>query len=448
MSIEKELERFLTGLDRRNPHQPEFQQAVEDVARSVFPAYLEREDWREARILERLTEPDRVVSFRVTWQTDRGEVRADRAWRVQFNHALGPYKGGLRFHRSVNESVLKFLGFEQVLKNSLTGLPMGGAKGGANFDPRGRSDGEVMRFCQSLMIELHRHIGEDVDVPAGDIGVGTREISYLFGQYTRLENRWAGVLTGKDSDFGGSAIRSEATGYGCVYFCERMLEHHDEGIEGRRVAVSGSGNVALHAAEKAAERGARVLSLSDSDGLLHAADGLDREQIAAVAEHKRDPDARLAGLGDRWKGVRYEKGAKPWSIGCDVAMPCATQNELDADDARALVEGGVRVVCEGANMPTTAEATRVLREEGVLHAPGKAANAGGVAVSGLELSQNAMRMPWSRDAVDDELQGIMADIHARCAEEGERDGRVDYVDGANLAGFRKVADAMLAHGLV
>jgi glutamate dehydrogenase (NADP+) len=446
-SVEKELARFLEGLEKRNPHQPEFRQAVEEVAGSVLPWYLDHEAYRKAQILERLTEPDRIVSFRVSWQTDDGRIRANRAWRVQFSNALGPYKGGLRFHPTVSESVLKFLGFEQVFKNSLTGLPMGGAKGGSNFNPKGKSDDEVMRFCQSLMTELQRHIGEDVDVPAGDIGVGAREISFLFGHYMRLENRWAGVLTGKDRAFGGSAVRTEATGYGCVYFCEQMLERHDDGLEDKRVAISGSGNVALYAAEKVIDEGARVLTLSDSDGLLLAKDGLDREQLEVVKELKEEKRGRLSELADRWKGVSYEADALPWSVECDVAMPCATQNELDVDAAEALIEGGVRAVCEGANMPTTAEAGDLLRQKGVLHAPGKASNAGGVAVSGLEQSQNAMRVSWSHEEVDRRLREIMNEIHARCVEHGERDGRIDYVDGANVAGFRKVAEALLSYGV-
>jgi len=451
MSTDPELAHFFAGLEKRNPHQPEFHQAVEEVATSIFPWYREQAAYRKAQILERLTEPDRIVSFRVSWQTDDGEIRANRAWRVQFSQALGPYKGGLRFDPSVNESVLKFLGFEQVFKNSLTGLPMGGAKGGSNFNPRGKSDAEVMRFCQSLMIELQRHIGEDVDVPAGDIGVGSREISYLFGQYMRLENRWAGVLTGKGCAFGGSAVRTEATGYGCIYFCERMLERHGEGLEGKRIAISGSGNVALYAAEKATERGARVVTFSDSDGLLVAEEGFHGEQIEAVKRLKEDERGRLAELADRWKGVSHRKGAQPWAVPCEIAMPCATQNELDGDDARTLVEGGLVAVCEGANMPTTPEAARVLHEAGVLHAPGKASNAGGVAVSGLEQSQNAMRISWSHDEVDRRLKDIMKGIHERCIEYGEhgaRDGRIDYVTGANVAGFQKVAEALLAYGVV
>lgn len=442
----KEYEAFMRGLKRRNPHQPEFQQAVGEVVESVMPWYLAHEDYRRAQILERVTEPDRIISFRVTWETDSGEIRANRAWRVQFNHSLGPYKGGLRFHPTVNESILKFLGFEQIFKNSLTGLPMGGAKGGSNFNPKDKSDREVMRFCQSLMIELSRHIGEDVDVPAGDIGVGGREVSYLFGQYMRLENRWGGVLTGKGLSYGGSAVRTEATGWGCVYFCEEMLRHHGESLAGKRVAVSGSGNVALYAAQKLIEVGALVVSLSDSRGFRHFPDGLDLDLWHAIRDLK---EVRRGSLAENVGGGTYHPGATPWSIPCDIAMPCATQNELDLDDAIALADQGLMAVCEGANMPVTHEAAGHLRSKGILHAPGKASNAGGVAVSGLEQSQNAMRLSWSRAEVDERLRQIIIDIHARCVAEGTGESeKVDYLKGSNLAGFKKVAGAMLAYGAV
>ena len=445
----KELEHFLEGMKKRNPHEQEFHQAVEDVAASVMPWYLDHKEYHKAQVLERLTEPDRIVIFRVTWQTDEGDIRANRAWRVQFNNSLGPYKGGLRFHPSVNESVLKFLGFEQIFKNSLTGLPMGGAKGGANFNPKGKSDDEVMRFCQSLMTELHRHIGEDVDVPAGDIGVGSREISYLFGQYKRLENRWTGVLTGKGCAFGGSAVRTEATGYGAVYFLEHMLQQHEEGLEGKSIAISGSGNVARYAAEKAMAKGAKVITLSDSDGFVEVKDGLSDEQLKFVHDLKENRRGRISEMADEYDGIEFHKGARPWSVKCDIAMPCATQNELEGEDAKSLVDNGVLAVCEGANMPTTADAAEHFRKHDVLHAPGKASNAGGVAVSGLEQSQNAMRISWSREEVDQRLQKIMTDLHKRCIEFGEgKSGRVNYVDGANIAGFKKVADAMLAYGVV
>jgi glutamate dehydrogenase (NADP+) len=439
---------FMEGLRKRNPHEDEFHQAVEEVATSVMPWYLDHGAYRRAQILERMTEPDRIIIFRVSWQTDDGEVRANRAWRVQFNHALGPYKGGLRFHPTVTQSVLKFLGFEQTFKNSLTGLPMGGAKGGSNFNPKGKSDDEVMRFCQSMMTELHRHIGEDVDVPAGDIGVGAREISYLFGQYMRLENRWSGVLTGKGLSFGGSAVRTEATGYGCVYFLEQMLHQHDDELLGQAVAVSGSGNVATYAAEKCLHKGAKVVTLSDSGGFVHAPDGISLEQLAFVKDLKENRRGRISAFAEQYPGVQYHDGARPWGVDCDIALPCATQNELDEDDAEALIKSKVLAVCEGANMPVTAAAAHRFAEAGVLHAPGKASNAGGVAVSGLEQSQNAMRISWSHDEVDQRLQQIMKDIHARCVEVGQRNGRVNYIDGANIAGFKKVADAMLAYGVV
>ena len=444
---EKELESFMHGLRKRNPHEKEFHQAVCEVATSVMPWYLQHEKLRKAQILERVTEPDRIITFRVTWETDDGQIRANRAWRVQFNHALGPYKGGLRFHPSVTQSVLKFLGFEQIFKNSLTGLPMGGAKGGSNFNPRGKSESEVMRFCQSMMTELHRHIGEDIDVPAGDIGVGSREVSFLFGQYMRLENRWSGVLTGKGQSFGGSAVRTEATGWGCVYFCDDMLKHHGESIEGKRVAVSGAGNVALYAAQKLIHKGARVVSLSDSKGCIHIPHGLNMEQWHEIYDLKEVRYGRLAEYED--KDVTYHDGENPWGIECDIAMPCATQNELDGEDARTLVKNGLMAVCEGANMPTTAEAMEVFREHQIFHAPGKASNAGGVAVSGLEQSQNAMRISWDSEEVDRRLREIMKRIHQRCVDEGvTSNNHVDYIDGSNIGGFKKVAEAMLAYGAV
>ena len=445
---QKELDHFMEGLRKRNPYETEFHQAVEEVAASVMPWYLQHDDYRKAQILERVTEPDRIVIFRVSWETDGGDIRANRACRVQFNHALGPYKGGLRFHPTVTESVLKFLGFEQIFKNSLTGLPMGGAKGGSNFNPKDKSEREVMRFCQSLMTELHRYIGEDVDIPAGDIGVGSREISYLFGQYMRLENRWAGVLTGKGSSFGGSAVRTEATGYGCVYFCEEILNHRGEGLGGKTIAISGSGNVALYAAEKALNKSARVVTLSDSGGLVHIEDGLNEEQLEFVKDLKERRRGRISELADRYEGVEFYENSRPWAVKCQIAMPCATQNELDAEDAKSLLGNGVMAVCEGANMPLTADAIHLLAERKVLHAPGKASNAGGVAVSGLEQSQNSMRISWSREEVDGRLQTIMSEIHQRCVQHGEEKGRVDYVAGANIAGFKKVADAMLAYGVV
>ncbi|MEX1025856.1 MAG: NADP-specific glutamate dehydrogenase [Planctomycetota bacterium] len=447
-AIEKELEAFMQGLEKRNPHEPEFHQAVEEVATSVMPIYLDNQRWRDAQLLERVTEPDRIITFRVSWETDDGQIRANRAWRVQFSNALGPYKGGLRFDPSVTQSVLKFLGFEQIFKNSLTGLPMGGAKGGSNFNPKGKSEREVMRFCQSMMIELHRHIGEDVDVPAGDIGVGSREVSFLFGQYVRLENRWTGVLTGKGQASGGSAGRTEATGYGCVYFCEEVLAHQGEGLKNKRIAISGSGNVARYAAEKAIEDGAHVLSLSDSSGTAYIPNGLTPEMLRFAHQLKELRRGRIAELAKQFDGVEYKADANPWDLACDIAMPCATQNELDELDAEALIKNGVRVVCEGANMPTTVAAIDRFKEAKVLHVPGKASNAGGVGVSGLEMTQNSMRMSWSRERVDQELRAIMKSIHQRCVDHAPAGEHIDYVDGANIAGFTKVAEALYAYGVV
>ena len=446
-ALEKEITAFMDGLEHRNPHESEFRQAVHDVVASVMPVYLDNRDYREAQVLERLTEPDRIVTFRVSWETDSGAIRANRGWRVQFNHALGPYKGGLRFSPGVTQSVLKFLGFEQIFKNSLTGLPMGGAKGGSNFNPRDKSDREVMRFCQSFMAELFRHVGEDIDVPAGDIGVGAREISYLFGQHLRLTNRWTGVLTGKGCSFGGSAVRTEATGYGCVYFCEEMLNHRDESIENRRIVISGSGNVARYAAEKAIELGAKVMTLSDSDGFILAKDGLTDEHLEFIHELKEVRRGRIGEAAEQFDTLEFHEDSAPWQVECDIAMPCATQNELDDKAAEHLISNGVRAVCEGANMPVTADATLLLRDAQVTHAPGKAANAGGVAVSGLEMSQNAMRLSWSREEVDERLRKIMKEIHDRCTDEGGRGDRVDYIDGANIAAFRKVADTMVSFGV-
>ena len=443
-----DLDRFMRGLVRRNPGEPEFHQAVKEVMGSLIPFMLDHPRYAAGGILERMTEPDRIIVFRVCWLDDRNRVRTNRAYRVQFNNAIGPYKGGLRFHRDVTLSVLKFLGFEQTFKNSLTGLPMGGAKGGADFNPKGKSDAEVMRFCHSMMTELARHIGEDVDVPAGDIGVGAREISYLFGQYKRINNRFAGTLTGKGVAFGGSLIRTEATGYGCVYFVENMLKRHGEGLAGRTCAVSGSGNVAIYAAEKAVDLGARVVTLSDSGGFVHDPDGIDAEKLAFVKDLKEVRRGRISEYADRF-ACTHHPGARPWGVPCDVALPCATQNELDAGDAEVLIANGVRAVGEGANMPCSLEATERFRAAGVLFGPAKAANAGGVAVSGLEQSQNALRMSWSREEVHERLRTIMTEIHEKCCAYGDGgDGGIDYVRGANVAGFVKVADAMLAYGAV
>jgi glutamate dehydrogenase (NADP+) len=444
-----EVDHFMQGLVKRNPDELEFHQAVQEVTESVMPFILENRRYKDAQILERMTEPDRIIIFRVTWEDDSGQIRANRAWRVQFNNSIGPYKGGMRFHPDVTLSVLKFLGFEQTFKNSLTGLPMGGGKGGSNFNPKGKSDREVMRFCHSLMIELHRHIGEDTDVPAGDIGVGSREISFMFGQYKRLENRFSGILTGKGLAFGGSLIRTEATGYGCVYFCEHMFREIGDSIDAKTCSVSGSGNVAIYAVEKALDYGAKVVTMSDSSGFVHDPAGIDREKLRYIRELKEVRRGRISEYAEQFSGVEFYKDKAPWAVPVDIAFPCATQNELSEQDARTLVDNGVKVVCEGANMPTELGGVHVFQNAGVLFGPAKAANAGGVAVSGLEQSQNALRLSWGRAEVDQRLQTIMHDIHARCVEFGRReDGTVDYVDGANIGGFVKVADAMLAYGVV
>ena len=445
----EEIENFMAGLIRRNPGEPEFHQAVREVVETLMPVVLANPKYREAQILERLTEPDRIIIFRVCWEDDQGNIRVNRAWRVQFNNAIGPYKGGLRFHPSVNQSILKFLGFEQTFKNSLTGLPTGGGKGGSNFNPRGKSDREVMRFCQSLMIELHRHIGEDTDVPAGDIGVGAREISNLFGQYIRLSNRYVGVLTGKGLSFGGSLIRTEATGYGCVYFCENMLNHINDGLDGKTVSISGSGNVALYAAQKAMSHGAKVLTMSDSGGFIHDSEGLNMEKWAFIKDLKEVRRGRIKEAAEEFPSITYHEGKRPWSVPVKIALPCATQNELNEAEAKELLSNGVVAVCEGANMPTDLAGADAFRKAKILFGPGKAANAGGVAVSGLEQSQNALRLSWTRNEVDTRLQAIMHDIHKKCVEQGTmEDGHVDYVDGANIAGFMKVAETMVAYGVV
>ena len=448
-SVEKELQSFMSGLEKRNPHETEYHQAVREVVETLIPFVHENQKYKDAQILERMTEPDRVVIFRVTWEDDEGNFRVNRAWRVQFNNSIGPYKGGLRFHPSVTLSVLKFLGFEQVLKNSLTGLPMGGAKGGSNFNPKGKSDNEVMRFCQSMMVELSRHIGDDVDIPAGDIGVGAREISYLFGQYKRLINRFSGILTGKGLAFGGSLVRTEATGYGCVYFCEHMFSQRGDGINGKRVVISGSGNVALYAAEKAIQKGAKVLTMSDSSGFVYDSEGITPEKLDFIKVLKEERRGRISEYSAKFKGVDFHEGESPWSVPCDIAFPCATQNEINLEDARTLLKNGVQAVAEGANMPTMLEGVHAFLEAKILFGPAKAANAGGVAVSGLEQSQNALRLSWSHAEVDQRLQTIMAEIHKKCVKYGaESDKYVNYVRGANIGGFVKVADAMLAYGAV
>jgi len=444
----KDLECFMHGLEKRNQGEAEFLQAVREVAETVFPYIEKNPQYRKARVLERMTEPDRVISFRVTWMDDDGNYRVNRAFRVQFNNSIGPYKGGLRFHPSVNLSILKFLGFEQTFKNSLTGLPMGGAKGGSNFNPKGKSDNEIMRFCQSLMTELQRYIGENVDVPAGDIGVGAREISYLFGQYKRLRNEWTGTLTGKGLSYGGSLVRKEATGYGCVYFTQNMLKNIGDDLNGKRVCISGSGNVAIYAAEKAIELGATVHTLSDSGGYIYDSAGIDTKKLALVKQIKEVDRGRISDYIKTYPEAEYHAGKRPWGHETDIALPCATQNELDLKDAEELVKNGAKAVAEGANMPTTADAMNYFIDKKVLFAPGKAANAGGVAVSGLEQSQNALRLSWSRQEVDAKLQTIMTDIHTTCLEYGQEEGYVNYVKGSNIGGFIKVADAMVAYGSV
>ncbi len=448
---QKEYDRFMAGLAKRNPGETEFIQAVGEVGASIIPFMHRNREYKDQTLLERMTEPDRIIIFRVSWEDDAGNIRANRAWRVQFNRAIGPYKGGMRFHESVNQSILKFLGFEQCFKNSLTGLPMGGGKGGANFSPKGRSDREVMRFCQSLMTELARYIGPDTDVPAGDIGVGAREIGYLFGQYMRIKNEYEGVLTGKGLSFGGSAVRSEATGWGCVYFCKHVLEEHGHSIEGKTVVVSGSGNVAVFAAEKATSFGGKVVTLSDSEGFIYDPDGIDAEKLAYIKDLKFNRRGRISEYAGKYKKAKFTKGSRPWGVKCDVALPCATQNELDGAAAKTLAKNGTIVVCEGANMPCTQAAIDHFHAKGILYAPGKAANAGGVAVSGLEQSQNALRLSWGREEVDERLQEIMSSIHAKCVVDGrggKKSGVVNYVDGANVAGFRKLADAMMSYGVV
>ncbi|KGQ28156.1 NADP-specific glutamate dehydrogenase [Gallibacterium anatis] len=435
-------------IKQRDPNQAPFHQAVEEVFGSLAPFIAKNPKYAQQGLLERIVEPERVVMFRVSWVDDKGQVQVNRGYRIQMNSAIGPYKGGLRFHPTVDLGVLKFLAFEQVFKNALTTLPMGGGKGGSDFDPKGKSDAEVMRFCQAFMTELSRHIGADLDVPAGDIGVGGREIGYLFGQYKRVRNEFASVLTGKGLPYGGSLIRPEATGYGVVYFAQSMLKTKGQSIEGKRVLISGSGNVAQYAAEKAIQLGAKVLTLSDSNGFVKFADsGMTEAQLAALIELKEVRRERIA-VYAKEQGLEYFANQKPWGIPCDVALPCATQNELDAEDAKTLLSNGCICVAEGANMPSTLGAVNVFIDAKILYAPGKASNAGGVATSGLEMSQNAIRLSWSREEVDQRLFDIMANIHENCVANGSENGYINYVNGANIAGFRKVADAMLAQGIV
>jgi len=449
MTDHVDLSTFMEGVTKRNPGQREFIQAVQEVAQDIYEFIADKEEYHHYQILRRIAEPDRIVSFRVCWEDDNANIRVQRGWRVQNNNSIGPYKGGIRFHPSVTESILKFLAFEQTFKNALTGLPMGGGKGGANFNPKGKSDHEVMRFCQSFMTELYRHVGADVDVPAGDIGVGAREIGYMFGQYKRITNQFTGVLTGKGLEYGGSLIRTEATGYGAVYFLQNMLKVRGTDLEGKTAVISGSGNVAAHAAEKIVQLGGKVLTLSDSEGFVHDHDGFDQEKIDWVKAHKTKRRGRISDYAKEFRGATFHEGMTPWGVPCDVALPCATQNELLAMDARALVGNGCIAVAEGANMPTNLEGVHVFKAARILFAPGKAANAGGVAVSGLEMSQNSERRAWKEDELQQLLLDIMQGIHDRCVAYGrEHDGYIDYVKGANIAGFKKVADAMLAFGVV
>lgn len=447
--MESKINAFMEYVKERNSYEPEFLQAVHEVAETVIPFIENNPKYQGKKLLERMVEPERVLMFRVPWVDDNGETQVNRGYRVEFNSAIGPYKGGLRFHPSVNLSILKFLGFEQVFKNSLTTLPMGGGKGGSDFNPKGKSDNEVMKFCQSFMTELSRHIGADTDVPAGDIGVGGREIGYMFGQYKRLRNEFTGVLTGKGATWGGSLIRPEATGYGNVYFAENMLKTKGDSFNGKTVAISGSGNVAQYACEKATELGAKVVTLSDSKGYIYDADGIDADKLAFVMELKNVKRGRISEYVNEYPNAKFVEGKRPWAEKVDIALPCATQNELNGEEAKVLVDNGCMCVSEGANMPSTPEAIEVFQKAKILFAPGKASNAGGVATSGLEMSQNSLRLSWTREEVDSKLHGIMNSIHEACVTYGTQDGGyVDYVKGANVAGFVKVADAMLDQGVV
>jgi glutamate dehydrogenase (NADP+) len=442
-----DLDEFMQGLIKRNPGEIEFHQAVEEVATSVIPFINEHPQYVENRILERMTEPDRTIIFRACWEDDEGNVRTNRGYRIQFNNAIGPYKGGLRFHPSVNLSILKFLGFEQTFKNSLTTLPMGSGKGGADFNPKGKSEREIMRFCQAFMTELSKHIGENVDVPAGDIGVGAREISYMFGQYKRLKNEFTGALTGKALEFGGSLIRKEATGYGCAYFMEEMLKHQGDAIKGKSCLVSGSGNVAQFCAQKIMHLGGKVLTLSDSSGFIHDPDGLNEEKLDYIIDLKTNRRGRISEFAEKFK-CKFHKDKRPWSIKADLAFPCATQNELELPDAKLLIKNGCRAVAEGANMPTTKDAIDAFHKAKIIFSPGKASNAGGVSVSGLEMTQNSIRLSWQREELEERLKTIMHDIHQQCVNYGTEKDHVDYIKGANIAGFVKVAEAMVAYGVI
>jgi len=447
--MEATINAFMDMVKQRNNHEPEFIQAVQEVAETVIPYIVKHDIYHGKNILLRMVEPERLISFRVSWVDDAGEIQVNRGYRIQMNSAIGPYKGGLRFHPTVNASILKFLAFEQVFKNSLTTLPMGGGKGGSDFDPKGKSDNEIMRFCHAFMGELFRHIGPNTDVPAGDIGVGGREIGFMFGMYKKLRNEFTGVLTGKGASWGGSLIRPEATGYGNVYFADNMLKVKGESFDGKRVVISGSGNVAQYAAEKAIELGATVLTMSDSGGYIVDEDGINTEKLQFVMDLKNVKRGRISEYVDKYPNAKYVAGDRPWSVKCDIALPCATQNELNGEEAKTLIANGCMCVSEGANMPSTPEAIHEFQKSKILFAPGKASNAGGVATSGLEMSQNSLRLSWSREEVDARLKDIMEDIHDSCVEYGKReDGSIDYITGANIAGFVKVADAMLAQGVV
>ena len=447
--MSESIKSFVEAVAKRNPNEPEFMQAVHEVAETVIPFIEENKKYQNKMLLERMVESERIITFRVVWTDDKGDIQVNRGYRIQMNSAIGPYKGGIRFHPSVNLSILKFLAFEQTFKNSLTTLPMGGGKGGADFDPKGKSDNEVMRFCQAFMTELSKHIGDNTDVPAGDIGVGGREVGYMFGQYKRLRNEFTGVLTGKGISFGGSLIRPEATGYGDVYFAQSMLNTKGDSFTGKIVVISGSGNVAQYAAEKATQLGGKVVTLSDSSGYIYDADGIDAAKLAYVMEIKNELRGRISDYLTKYPNAKYVAGKRPWEVKCDVALPCATQNELNEEEAKMLVANGCICVAEGANMPSTPEAVIVFHKAKILFAPGKASNAGGVATSGLEMSQNSLRLSWTAEEVDERLKKIMLDIHASCVKFGkDATGYVDYVKGANIAGFVKVADAMLAQGVV
>jgi len=447
--MKSKINAFMDYVEKRNTNEPEFLQAVHEVAETVIPFIEENLKYKDKKLLQRMVEPERTIIFRVPWLDDSGEIQVNRGYRIEFNSAIGPYKGGLRFHPSVNISILKFLGFEQVFKNSLTTLPMGGGKGGSDFNPKGKSDNEVMKFCQSFMSELFRHIGENTDVPAGDIGVGGREIGFLFGQYKKLRNEFTGVLTGKGLSYGGSLIRPEATGYGAVYFAENMLKTRNDSFKGKIVLVSGSGNVAQYAVEKATQLGAKVVTMSDSSGFIYDADGIDTEKLTFIKELKNEKRGRISAYVKEYPNAKYSEGERPWSIKCDIALPCATQNELEEKGAKTLLENGCICICEGANMPSTSKAVEAFQKANILFAPGKASNAGGVSVSGLEMSQNSLRYKWTSEEVDARLLEIMNNIHSACVKYGKvNDGYVDYVKGANIAGFVKVADAMLEQGVV